>query len=120
LSICLVQVLVGLFLALRPLVANRCIFFGSCAFGAVVMGQCIYDVAKASLADPEKRHRAIVGILPTFVSIAITVGLMLRDPAAVANSWFIIAAGLILSYRASPPAQPAVAVQPAHHPLLGR
>jgi phosphatidylglycerophosphate synthase len=100
LSVCLVQVVVGLFPALRPLIANRYVLVAALISGCAMMGQCVYDVTKASLLDAEKRHRAIVGILPTLTSIAISVGLVVREPELMTNPWFIMAAGLILSYQA--------------------
>ena len=90
----------GLFPVLRPLIANRYMLIAACLCGGGMMGQCVYDVTKASVTDPEKRRRALVGILPVLTSIAISVGLILRDPDVMTNPWFIVGAGLILGYQA--------------------
>jgi hypothetical protein len=100
LVLCLAQVVLGLFPSTRPLVASKFVLVGYLLSGGLTMIYALFDAARAALSDAEKRRRAVVGLYPTAISVAITLRFVVSDPHIVANPFFTMGAGLILVYQA--------------------
>jgi phosphatidylglycerophosphate synthase len=94
------QVMAGLFPSTLEWLQSRTVGILYLVGGCGTIISIVFDCIIQSISDRGKRWRAVIGVIPAVLSIAVFARYAITNPSNLENPFFTMSAGLILQYQA--------------------